>query len=414
MTSSQRHATVARQLRRLGLSAEALPPDTASWNAFLDAVSKAYTECEQNLYLVTRAERLATEELERSQAALAEAERLAGLGSWTWYTHVSTISISPVLARLLGRSEECRQLSMDEFVANFDVDDRDLLQDCLLHARSQTVALSGELRVRIHHDGADQEPRWVQYRIGSRQNAKGTIDTVTGTLLDITERMQAEERVRTLAFHDPLTGLINRARFVELLGSARARARSKGQQIAILFLDLDGFKAVNDQFGHDVGDSLLREVALRLKATVRSTDQIARFGGDEFLVMIDAFERVEDVSTVARKLLSTISRPFEIEGREVAVGVSIGIATYQGEGHTTQDLIKAADSAMYVAKQRGKGTFVFHPLGTMTNLGHGTADLADTAQRQSDGDSCTVALIPLPQATPGATGTTLSQPIINP
>jgi diguanylate cyclase (GGDEF)-like protein len=179
-------------------------------------------------------------------------------------------------------------------------------------------------------------------------------------MLDITDRMRAEEQVRTLAFQDSLTGLSNRARFFDLLGTVRSRVDSGCAQMAILFLDLDGFKEINDRHGHDIGDQLLRMVAERLRTTVRATDHLCRFGGDEFLVLIDPFNEEMQLEQLARQILATIAEPFEIDGRRMSVGVSIGIATYPRDAPNALALIRAADTAMYQAKQRGKGRYEFH------------------------------------------------------
>lgn len=357
------HPMLARQLRHLGLTPEHPPVDLAAWQAALERVGRAYDEYDQLVYLVTRAERMSTDELQRSQSALAEAERIAGLGSWTWHVGDEMMQISATMASLLNLPVDTRELAVVVCLACIDPADRALLHDSLRRAATQEVSLCGELRLLPN---AVRDTCWLQYRIASRRDpTRPDAMRISGTMLDITERMRAEEQVRTLAFQDSLTGLSNRARFFDLLGAAHQRSNGNGNgnladQMALLFLDLDGFKAINDRHGHHIGDLLLREVAERLRATVRTSDHLCRFGGDEFLILIDPFNEEMQLERLARQILATIAEPFEIDGQRMSVGVSIGIATYPRDAPNTLALIRAADTAMYQAKQRGKGCFEFH------------------------------------------------------
>ncbi|WP_310463464.1 sensor domain-containing diguanylate cyclase [Sphaerotilus sp.] len=351
------HAMLARQLGRLGINPHSGPPSPERWQALLALIGNTYEEYEQLVYLVTRAERMSTDELQRSQSALAEAERIAGLGSWTWRPGDEMLLISPTLASLMQLPASTRELPLVLWLAGMDGADRVLLHDSLRRATRQAVSLCGELRLQV----CEGQQRWMQYHIVSRPDPEqpGAL-AVSGTLLDITERMRAEEQVRTLAFQDPLTGLCNRARFFDLLGSARNQVNDSGEQFALLFLDLDGFKEINDRHGHDAGDQLLRQVAERLRHTVPPHDPLCRFGGDEFLVLIHANSAQDTLEALAQQILVTISEPFDVDGRRLSVGVSIGIALYPRDAMSTLDLVRAADTAMYQAKQQGKGRVEFH------------------------------------------------------
>lgn len=352
------HPMLARQLRRLDIDPVSGPAQAAHWQALWSLIGTTYEEFEQLIYLVTRAERMSTDELQRSQSALAEAERIAGLGSWTWRPGDEMLLLSPTLARLMRLPSSTRTLPLVLWLDGMDAADRTLMHDSLHRAARQVVNLGGELRLQAQ-DG--QPPRWMQYHIVSRPDPDRPEElTVSGTLLDITERMHAEEQVRTLAFQDPLTGLCNRARFFDLLGSARNRVDDADEQLAVLFLDLDGFKDINDRHGHDAGDQLLRQVAERLRHTVRPHDPLCRFGGDEFLVLIQSKHCPDMLEDLARRILTAIAQPFDVEGHRLSVGVSIGIAVYPRDAMSTLDLIRAADTAMYQAKQHGKGRFEFH------------------------------------------------------
>jgi len=178
------------------------------------------------------------------------------------------------------------------------------------------------------------------------------------TMEDITERTLVEARISHMAHHDALTGLPNRVRFHERLSEAVARSR-RGEASAILFLDLDHFKAVNDTLGHPVGDSLLRAVAGRLRDVVRESDTVARLGGDEFAILQLGVTEVAETTVVARRIVQSISEPYYLDGHEVSVGTSIGIAMAPGDSAHPVQLMKNADLALYRSKQEGRGTWRF-------------------------------------------------------
>ncbi len=179
-------------------------------------------------------------------------------------------------------------------------------------------------------------------------------------ITDITERAQAQERLQYLAHHDSLTGLPNRALFLERLDHALTRARWTKRPLAILFLDLDRFKNINDTLGHDIGDSALRVASERLISCVREGDTVARFGGDEFTVLLEDMANSDDVPNVAQKILDSLSRPFDVEGREFVVTTSIGISLYPNDGDDSLKLLRKADTAMYRAKEQGRNKYQFY------------------------------------------------------
>jgi diguanylate cyclase (GGDEF)-like protein/PAS domain S-box-containing protein len=181
-----------------------------------------------------------------------------------------------------------------------------------------------------------------------------------GTSRDISLRKQAEARIRYLASHDELTALPNRVMFSELLGHVLENSRRYSRRFAVFFIDLDRFKFINDNLGHEAGDTLLREVANRLKSSLRSGDVVARLGGDEFVVLLPDMRDNEHASTVARKLQSSIIRPIEIAGQEWRVTASIGISTFPDDALDEPSLMKHADIAMYHAKEEGKNNFQFY------------------------------------------------------
>jgi len=167
------------------------------------------------------------------------------------------------------------------------------------------------------------------------------------------------ERVTHLAHHDSLTALPNRILFYDRLNQAITRAHRDKESIAVLFLDLDGFKTINDTLGHDVGDEMLRETAKRIVACVRDSDTVARLGGDEFMVILCNVKTPSSVDRVAKTILESIAQPFILNGKECTVSVSIGISLYPDNEETADRLVKIADAAMYMAKHSGKNCYHF-------------------------------------------------------
>ncbi len=178
-------------------------------------------------------------------------------------------------------------------------------------------------------------------------------------VLDLTERKQAEERIRYMAHHDALTGLPNRLLFRDRVGQAIGQARRDQHQVAVLFVDLDHFKDINDSLGHQVGDRLLRVMARRLQRCLRQGDSVARLGGDEFVISLPALAGDDDVMQVAGKILETLRQPFLVDHHELHVTGSIGISLYPTDGQDAEALMRAADTAMYHAKERGRDNYQF-------------------------------------------------------
>ena len=200
--------------------------------------------------------------------------------------------------------------------------------------------------------------------ITSVRDEKGDPRHYIGVIRDVTREYKEQEEVRHQAQHDYLTGLPNRSLLVERLEQALKQATRKGASLALLFLDLNRFKPINDQYGHLAGDGILQALGQRLREAMRATDTVARFGGDEFVVLVPDLESQDGVLTLASKLRELVDTPFHWEGVQLQIGVSIGIALYPDHGHSADALLAAADTAMYVAKQEGEGAVVvFSPTG---------------------------------------------------
>lgn len=234
------------------------------------------------------------------------------------------------------------------------------------HLREQKVepllqrALAGETvsSPDVHyHIPSTGRSGWVSSLYRPRRNEQGRIVGVIGLVRDITGRKAAEQQIEFQAYHDSLTGLANRRLFQEHLSLALALAQRRSTPVAVLYLDLDHFKVINDSLGHTVGDELLREVAHRLKAAVREGDTVARVGGDEFTIVLQDLSRRDAATVVAEKVLRAVAEPIAVGEHRLYVTTSIGIACYPADGEDAELLLKSADTAMYRAKSEGRNTF---------------------------------------------------------
>ncbi|GBG12896.1 diguanylate cyclase [Novimethylophilus kurashikiensis] len=214
----------------------------------------------------------------------------------------------------------------------------------------------GELWDR-HKDGAIF-PKWAN--LSAVKNDHGVVTHYISTFSDISERVAAEERIRQLAFYDTLTGLPNRSTLYSLMEQALIIASRQNLSGALMFIDLDRFKYVNDTLGHGAGDQLIQRVATRFKTCLRASDVVARLGGDEFVVALVDIAKPADVAIVAQKILAIFASPFLIDGHEISISASIGISVYPTDGNTVEDLLKHADIAMYRAKEQGRSNFLFY------------------------------------------------------
>jgi len=196
--------------------------------------------------------------------------------------------------------------------------------------------------------------------ITPQKNAQGEIVSYISSGKDVSERMEAQERIQHLAHHDALTGLPNRILLHDRLEQAISRSRWRERNVAVLFLDLDRFKVINDSLGHDIGDLLLKEVASRLSDCVRDGDTVARFGGDEFTIILNDIAVAEDIPDMCKKILSTLAEPFNCENRELFITTSIGISLFPRDGDNGQTLLKKSDAAMYLAKSKGRNAYQFY------------------------------------------------------
>lgn len=263
------------------------------------------------------------------------------------------ISVNPAFERLFGyaRSEVTGQ-PLDDFVAT-----------------PETYAEAARYTEQVQHGEAVHATGRRRRKDGSEVEVEiygmpvvvhGVQVGVLGLYSDITERKQTEANLQHLATHDPLTDLPNRALFYKRLDQALTHASHVGTSVVVMFLDLDGFKSVNDAFGHEKGDQLLQDMGLRFRDCLRDGDMVARLSGDEFTFVIEHIRRKEDAAAVASRVLQALTEPFYIEGHPLTVTASIGISMSPCDGKDAATLLKNADAAMYQAKERGKNNFQFY------------------------------------------------------
>jgi diguanylate cyclase (GGDEF)-like protein len=219
------------------------------------------------------------------------------------------------------------------------------------------VKKSGSWQGEVWKQRKDGTSKFCLVRMNAIRDDSGLVSNYVVVYSDITERKQHEQWLAHIAFHDPLTRLPNRRLLEDRLEQNITQAQRNSTSLAVLYLDLDGFKPVNDSLGHDIGDKLLCEVAQRLRDCVRGSDTVSRVGGDEFIIVLPEFTTQALVHDVAQKAIDGLHLPFMLAGESVGISASIGIAIYPQDGDTAAELIKAADRAMYEVKHSGKNAY---------------------------------------------------------
>ncbi len=217
-----------------------------------------------------------------------------------------------------------------------------------------------DVRIENRYIRKDGEVLWGSLQVSLARNENGVPEYFISAIQDITERKQAEQQISFMAYHDKLTGLPNRALLFDRLSQAMSQAKRDAKHAALLFVDLDGFKAVNDKYGHEAGDAVLRIAAQRFLACVRAVDTVARFGGDEFAIVLGNLDDPLQAKSVAEKIVHAFGRSLSLpDGHECHVGASVGISIYPEHGSAMDSMLTAADQAMYGSKSSGKNTYTF-------------------------------------------------------
>ncbi|MCF8198265.1 MAG: PAS domain S-box protein [Sulfuritalea sp.] len=277
---------------------------------------------------------------------------------WLKDTESRFLSVNREFARMFGeRSPDEFSGCSDADIVSADIAERHQATDRMVQNSRQKMSVEEELQVRDHR-------KWFETYKAPVIDDNGELLGTVGFSRDISERKAAEDEIRRLAFYDSLTHLPNRRLLLDRLQQALASCTRSGKELAVLFIDLDNFKTLNDTLGHDIGDLLLKQVAERLASSVREGDTVARLGGDEFVIVLEdlsdtVYEAATQAEVVGEKILASLNQPYELDGHHCLSSPSIGIALLTGNETTIDDLMKRADVAMYQAKDAGRNTLRF-------------------------------------------------------
>lgn len=300
-----------------------------------------------------------TSELRKNEEQLKEAQRMAHIGSWELDLRSNALTWSDEIYRIFEIDPASFDASYDAFLNVVHPEDRSQVDSAYAESVEARKPYSIEHRLLF----PDGRVKFVHEKGETLYDAEGRAFRSIGTVQDITEQKMTQERIERMAHYDTLTNLPNRALFYDRLHYALSLARRREAGLTLLYMDLDGFKQVNDTQGHHAGDLLLVGVAERLSRCVRESDTVSRVGGDEFTIIFSGMHKQEDVVVEAEKIIQAISAPFDLEGIEARIGISIGIARYTEEASNEDDLVKQADKAMYEAKLAGKNTYRIGSVG---------------------------------------------------
>jgi diguanylate cyclase (GGDEF)-like protein len=300
---------------------------------------------------------------------LSDAQRIGEMGDWLWDVSLDRMVLSEQAWRIVGQDPTRGTMALSVLLESIHPDDRARVRDTLAGVIDSGKGCAVQHRLLV---GDKVRHVHQQVEVAGRDDV-GHATQIVGALHDVTQRTDAEEQIRRLAYYDTLTGLPNRLLYLEQLGSALDYAHRHRQKVAVMFVDLDNFKRINDTMGHGVGDELLKIVSARLVKSIRALDvvsraaaestespSIARLGGDEFTVMVSDVRDTDDAALVARRLLAAMAEPVHIGAHELFVSGSVGVAIYPDDGVGIEELLKHADIAMYRAKEEGKGRFHFY------------------------------------------------------
>lgn len=350
----------------IAITADALLPRGAREAGITDFVSKPVdrellaTRIAFHLEAPPSPPRAPSYEIESRLRRIEASQALAGIGYWEWDVDTDMVRVSPAAAAVLELRDPLPERLEDMIAECVPAPDRQKFFLGLRDAVEGHLASDGLLASLP----GERSTRFLKHFVSV--TARGNAPLVTITVRDVTQERRAEESARRIAFYDGLTGLPNRRLFEKRLSAAMRRFSDSPDAVALLFLDLDGFKQINDRLGHAAGDELLRVIGQRLIECVRSSDEVARpqasasrFGGDEFAVLLTGLRSADDAADCARRIHERLSQPIDLDGNEARVGVSVGIALHPRDGATTDALLTAADAAMYGAKSDRSSIYCF-------------------------------------------------------
>ena len=357
------HTLLGRQLKKSVLDENTLP-NLEQWQNFLARVNRAYSVSDQERYLMERSLMISStemkevyERLRASETRYALAAEGANDGLWDWnLTSDENVYYSPRWFEIMGVVPETGEIpGKNYWLDRIHPDDyQNVSTELKAHLEGKTKHFENEHRVQ-HSDG---EYQWVMMRGLALRDESGKACRIAGSLTDISGRKRVEEKLAHDAVHDALTGLPNRKRLHQRLERSVQRTKRQGNYtFAVLFIDLDRFKTVNDSMGHRAGDELLLKISDKLLNLVRPSDMVARLGGDEFVVLLENVKDTRRVNRIAERILGDLQKPTKISGKKIYVGASIGVVFSSENYDNPEDLLRDADLAMYRAKVKGKGRY---------------------------------------------------------
>lgn len=300
--------------------------------------------------------RILSHDLQEVHALHQEAQQLASLGHWSFDLASNKLYWSDEIYRIFDIDPEEISVSYEAFIGAIHPDDRKYVHDAYQESLRTRKPYNIVHRLLLK----DGSIKYVNEQCRTHYDEEGQPLRSTGTIQDITATKLAEMEIQKMAITDHLTQLPNRAHFHHSLEKALYRSKRHSFLIGLAILDLDGFKPINDTYGHQVGDLVLREVSNRLKGVFREVDTVARLGGDEFAIILEAPESPESASKPLQRAVELLQQPIQVDGVEVNIGASVGIAFFPADSAKPEELMRMADQALYAAKKEGRGRVKIH------------------------------------------------------
>jgi diguanylate cyclase (GGDEF)-like protein len=361
------------QLDRQGLNANELPSRQSDWDWFLRSIDRAFADvgalevqssrssalAEEELIAVKEALKTQTEQLSGAQKDFQLSQQTlnsAGLGWFVFDAQSSNVSVNAGLAGMLGLDKS--SVDMPLAVLRHSFTERD--QRVLLDAITKVYLSSEKVEMDFRPVNVGQEEKWFTCRLTSHIEADGITRKVLGVVLDVTRVRRAEQRATHLASFDQLTRVCNRQHFFSYCRDKMTAQGSADEPFALMFLDIDGFKELNDSLGHKSGDQLLQLIAMRITSCMPDPNCVARYGADEFLIMVKNASDARHIQTLADTLLAQISKPVHLEISDVSVSASIGVTFFPTHGNTLDRLLQNADTALHKAKTTARNSWMVY------------------------------------------------------
>lgn len=299
--------------------------------------------------------RVAEANLRKNETQLRLALESAEMATWFWNVGERSFQSSGGFDALFGIKGDAGTRDFEQLRAAVHPEDRERIDAALKHA----LVYSDDFRLEMRVIWPDGSTHWIASQGQIIRNPEGRAVSLIGVAMNITERKAAEQRIAHMAQHDTLTGLPNRMLLKDRIAQAVFHAQRGKSKVSVMFIDLDRFKYINDSLGHEAGDRLLQTVAKRIRTCLRESDTVARLGGDEFVIVLPEAQGSHEVSIVAAKILETLSQPYHLQGQDLHVSASIGVALFPEDGEDADTLMRNADAAMYHAKDSGRANYQF-------------------------------------------------------